>query len=107
MTDKVRDQLEDFIIWARFASPKPTTTDLVNEIVDAILEKFDVTEKPDPIGLITVSRDDSQAFRVITIKVAKSEWIDIFLDADQPERATVQRRKTPVGTSLDREVFRP
>ncbi|WNO26559.1 hypothetical protein SEA_DEXES_67 [Mycobacterium phage Dexes] len=79
-------------------------------IMDAttdLLKKFDITEKPDPIGLITVSGDDSQAFRAITIKVAKSEWIDIFLDADQPERATVQRRKTPVGTSLDREVFRP
>ncbi|QDP44801.1 hypothetical protein SEA_AJAY_66 [Mycobacterium phage Ajay] len=77
------------------------------ELVEKVLEKFDITEKPDPIGLITVSGDDSQAFRAITIKVAKSEWIDIFLDADQPERATVQRRKTPVGTSLDREVFRP
>ncbi|AGT11775.1 hypothetical protein N857_gp071 [Mycobacterium phage Wanda] len=77
-------------------------------IAEKLLEKYDITEKkPDPIGLITVSGDDSQAFRAITIKVAKSEWIDIFLDADQPERATVQRRKTPVGTSLDREVFRP
>ncbi|WNM66904.1 hypothetical protein SEA_MILCERY_73 [Mycobacterium phage Milcery] len=76
-------------------------------IAEKLVEKYDITEKPDPIGLITVSGDDSQAFRVITIKVAKSEWIDIFLDADQPERATVQRRKTPVGTSLDREVFRP
>ncbi|AZF98232.1 hypothetical protein SEA_BONES_65 [Mycobacterium phage Bones] len=100
MTDKVRDQLEDFIIRARFASPKPTITDLVDEVVDEILEKFDITEKPEPeapVGTVRVNKIRTAVY----VKASAAHWIAVY------NNGSVLELDNQCGPWGDTEVFRP
>ncbi|AJD82570.1 hypothetical protein ALVIN_66 [Mycobacterium phage Alvin] len=106
MTDKVRDELAGFVIRAQYGSPGQTTA----EIVDAILEKFDVTEKPEPpapFGTVRVSASSNGRSINVFINNGDGTWTAIFHDKGHGEGYLSWSTSWTGPDPGDKEVFRP
>ncbi|AXF51643.1 hypothetical protein CONSTELLA_153 [Mycobacterium phage Constella] len=106
MRDKVRDELASHIVRAQYGSPRQTTY----EAVDAILEKFDVTEKPGPavpFGTIRVTASsDGRAVNVF-ISNGDGTWVTIFHDKGHGEGHLNWSAPWDGLDPGEKEVFRP
>ena len=65
-------------------------------LADAILEKFDVTEKPEPIGTVRQGRCGT-----LYLKTSPVRWLGLYLGGETQE---LEDHRGPWG---DTEVFRP
>ncbi|WP_066904103.1 hypothetical protein [Mycolicibacterium houstonense] len=76
-------------------------------LADQILQKYDVTEKPEPVGTISVDYTNPRD-RVVSIKVAEYVWVRLFfgeLYAKDLDQHVVYTDSAP--WSEGGEVYRP